>query len=128
VLLVSLLATLGALLGILDDDGGRRFPNATWGWVKLGHLIANNILSGDTAQLLGGVLDGVDRCLKRSYQRHIACAASRHLSPWPLRVMVVFPPTIGLMVAQVPCTPLRLCTHLTGPPARRGLDMWASTP
>jgi hypothetical protein len=47
VLLAPLLATLGALLGILDDDVGRRFPVAAWGWVKLGHLIADGVLGGD---------------------------------------------------------------------------------
>jgi hypothetical protein len=64
-LLTPLLATLGALLGILDDNVGRRFPAATWGWVKLGRLVADGILGGDAAQLLGGVLDGVDQCLER---------------------------------------------------------------
>jgi hypothetical protein len=34
--------------------------------VKLGHLVANGVLGGDATQLLGGVLDGVDRCLERS--------------------------------------------------------------
>jgi hypothetical protein len=49
--------------------------------VKLGHLVVDGILGGDAAQLLGGVLDGVDQCLKRSYQWHIVCVTSRHLSP-----------------------------------------------
>jgi hypothetical protein len=56
------------------------------------------------------------------------CAACRHLSPWPLGVTTVFPPDTRLDMARVPCTLLRLRAHLTGPPARRGLDMWASPP
>jgi hypothetical protein len=40
----------------------------------------------------------------------------------------MFPPPVGLAVARVPRTPLRLRTHLTGSPANRGLDMWASSP
>jgi hypothetical protein len=36
--------------------------------VKLDRLIIDDVLGVDAAQLLGGVLDGVDRCLKRTYQ------------------------------------------------------------
>jgi hypothetical protein len=45
--------------------------------------------------------------------RLITRAASRHLSPWPLRVMTVFPPTARLTV-------VRLYTHRSGcvPPGR----------
>jgi hypothetical protein len=64
-LLAPLLAALGSLLGILDDDVGWRFPIATWGWVKLGRLVVDGVLGGDAAQLLGGVLDGVGLCLER---------------------------------------------------------------
>jgi hypothetical protein len=38
-LLVPSLATLGALLGILDEDIGRCFPTAAGGQVKLGHSL-----------------------------------------------------------------------------------------
>jgi hypothetical protein len=96
--------------------------------VKLGRLIADSVPGVDAAQLLDGVLDGVDQGLTESYQRHIARAASRHLSPWPLRVTVVFPPATGLAMARVLLTLLRLRAHLTGPLACRGLDMWASSP
>jgi hypothetical protein len=68
VLLAPLLSTLGTLLGILDDDVRRCFLTAAWDRVKLGHLFADGVPGGDAAQLLGGVLDGVNQCLKRSYQ------------------------------------------------------------
>jgi hypothetical protein len=61
-LLAPLLATL---LGIPDDDIGRCFPVFTWGWVKLSRLVPDGVLGGDAVQLLGGVLDGVGRFLKR---------------------------------------------------------------
>jgi hypothetical protein len=59
-LLAPLLATLSALLGILDDDVGRHFPAAAWGWVQLGRLVADDELDGNATQLLGGVLEDVD--------------------------------------------------------------------
>jgi hypothetical protein len=49
VLFVPLLAALGALLGILNDDVGRCFPIAAWGLVKLGHLVVDGLLGSDTA-------------------------------------------------------------------------------
>jgi hypothetical protein len=59
---VPLLDTLGALLGAVDGDIGRRLLAATWGRLptslgrmKFGHLIAGGILGGDDARLLGGV-------------------------------------------------------------------------
>jgi hypothetical protein len=64
VLLAPLLAALGALLSVLDDNTGWCFP-AAWGYVKMGCLGADGILGDDTAQLLGGVLDGVGWCLER---------------------------------------------------------------
>jgi hypothetical protein len=39
--------------------------------VKLGRLVVNGILGIEAAQLLGGVLDGVGRCLKGSYQWYV---------------------------------------------------------
>jgi hypothetical protein len=67
VLLAPLLATLGTLPDILDDDVGRHFPIAGWGWVKLGRLIADSVLSVHAAQLISGVLYSADRCLERPY-------------------------------------------------------------
>jgi hypothetical protein len=65
-LLAALFAPLLAvLLVILDDDIGRCYPTAAWGWVKLGRLVANGVMGSDATQLLSGVLDGVDRCLER---------------------------------------------------------------
>jgi hypothetical protein len=72
-LLVLLLSAHGAILSILDDDAGRCFSTAARGQVKLSCLIADGALGGNAGQLLGGVLDSVDRCLKRSYQRHVTC-------------------------------------------------------
>jgi hypothetical protein len=63
--LAPLLAALGALLNILDDNVRQRFPTTAWGWVKMGCLVADVVLGGDPAQLLGGVLDSVGRCLER---------------------------------------------------------------
>jgi hypothetical protein len=49
-LLAALLAPLlAALLGILDDDVGRHFAAAAWGWVKLDRLIFDDVLGGDAA-------------------------------------------------------------------------------
>jgi hypothetical protein len=61
---VPLLATLGTLPGVLDDNVGRCLPAAAWGRVKLGHLVADGALVSDAMRLLGGILDGVGRCLK----------------------------------------------------------------
>jgi hypothetical protein len=63
-LLSSLPVVHGALPGVLDGDIKQRFPAITWGRVKLIHLVVSNVLGGDTAQLLGGVPDGVSRYLK----------------------------------------------------------------
>jgi hypothetical protein len=63
VLLVPLFATLGTLPDVLDGDIDRRFPAAAWGQVKLGYLVVDGALGGDAAQLLGGTLDSVGRCL-----------------------------------------------------------------
>jgi hypothetical protein len=59
-LFLALLDALGALPGILDDDVRRHFPTAAWSQVKLGHLIADDVLGVDAMQLLNGVLDGID--------------------------------------------------------------------
>jgi hypothetical protein len=66
-LLASLLATLGALLGVLDGGVGRRLPTLAQGWVKLGRLVAGGVLGGDAAHLLGSVPIGVGRCLEGLY-------------------------------------------------------------
>jgi hypothetical protein len=89
----------------------------------LGRLVADGVLVGDAVQLLGGVLDGVDRCLERPSLRCIACATSRHLSHWPPGVTARLPLSAGLTVTQVTRAPLRLRAYLTGPSMRRGLDM-----
>jgi hypothetical protein len=64
-LLVPLLAALGTLLGIRDSDVWRCSPAAARGWVKLGCLVADSVLGGAATPLLGGVLEGVGRCLER---------------------------------------------------------------
>jgi hypothetical protein len=38
----------------------------------------------------------------------------------------VFPLAAVLAMVRVPRTPLRLCAHLMAPPARQGLNTWAS--
>jgi hypothetical protein len=42
-LLAPLLAALGALLGILDGNVMRCSPAASWGWAKLGRLVADGV-------------------------------------------------------------------------------------
>jgi hypothetical protein len=64
-LLAPLLATFGVRLGILDGDIEWHSPAAAQDWAKLSHLVADGVLGGTTAPLLGGVLEGVGRCLKR---------------------------------------------------------------
>jgi hypothetical protein len=64
-LLKTLLAPLPAtLLGVLDGDFKRCLPAVARCWAKLVCLVASGVLGGDTAQLLSGVPDGVDRCLE----------------------------------------------------------------
>jgi hypothetical protein len=94
-LLVPLFVALDAVPNILDDDSRRHFPAAAWGRVKLGHLVADGILCVDVVQLLGGVLNGGDRCLERSYHRHVVHIASRHISPWPLGPQLCFHQLVG---------------------------------
>jgi hypothetical protein len=40
----------------------------------------------------------------------------------------MFPLVVGLTVVQVSRMLLRLRAHLMGPPARRGLNLWALPP
>jgi hypothetical protein len=70
-LLAPLVATLGALLGILDSDEGRRLLAAaqgclpaTWGRMKFGRLIASGVLGGNATRHLGGAPKNVIRCLE----------------------------------------------------------------
>jgi hypothetical protein len=64
-LLVPLLAALGTLLDIRDNDVRRCSPAAARGWVKLDRLVADSVLGGAATPLLGGVIEGVGRCLER---------------------------------------------------------------
>jgi hypothetical protein len=112
---MALLAPLLVPLpGILDDVIRRCFPAAAWGWVNLGRLIADGVLGIDVAQPLSGFLDGVNRCLERPYQPYVVRSISRHISPCPLRVTVVFPLAARLTIAHVLHAPLRLHAHLMG--------------
>jgi hypothetical protein len=70
-LLAPLVATLGALLGVLDSDEGRRLLAAaqgclpaTWGRMKFDRLIAGGVLGGNATRLLGGAPKNVIRCLE----------------------------------------------------------------
>jgi hypothetical protein len=63
---VHLLATLGALLGVVDGSVRRCLLATTWGHLpaslgrmKFGRLIADGILGGDILQLLSGVPQNV---------------------------------------------------------------------
>jgi hypothetical protein len=47
--LALLLAALGDLLDVMDDNIGRCFPAVAWGWVMLGHLVADGVLGDDAA-------------------------------------------------------------------------------
>jgi hypothetical protein len=75
------LLAIVALPSILYDDVGRRLLAATWGWVKLGHLIADSVLGINTTQLLGGVLNGADQSRETTYEWYVVRTASRHISP-----------------------------------------------
>jgi hypothetical protein len=48
-LLAPLLTASGALLNILYDDVGQRFPAGSWGWVNLGRIVADDVLGDDAA-------------------------------------------------------------------------------
>jgi hypothetical protein len=63
-LLAPLLAALGALPGVLDGSISRHFPVVAQGRLKLGCLIAGDVLGGDTVQLPGGVPDCISWCLE----------------------------------------------------------------
>jgi hypothetical protein len=105
-LLAPLLATLGALLGIMVGDIRRylltaaqgRLP-AGWGKVKSSCLIAGGILGGDTAQLLGGVPKNNVWCLEGWWLLCVTHATHEHLCPWPLGVTVVSPLVIVFTLA-----------------------------
>jgi hypothetical protein len=51
VLLETLLAALGSLLSILDDDIGRQFPGPALGSVKLGCIVVDGVLGCGAMQL-----------------------------------------------------------------------------
>jgi hypothetical protein len=114
VLLVPLLA---ALLGILECDIRRCSSAVARGWVKLGHPVAGGVLSSDATPLLGGVLDGVGRCLKRPQQRpamHVACRDPCHCPPG---IMAGLPLPAGFVVTWVPHAPVGLRIYLAGSPS-----------
>jgi LytS/YehU family sensor histidine kinase len=52
--------------------------------VRLSHLGADGVLGGDAVPLLGGVIEGISRCLKMLSWRHIACATASPLATGPL--------------------------------------------
>jgi hypothetical protein len=63
-LLAPLPTALGALHDILGGNVGQHLLVIARGRVKLGCLIAGGVLGGDTAQLLGGVPQGIDWCME----------------------------------------------------------------
>jgi hypothetical protein len=63
-LLAPLPVTLGALPNVLESDVKRRFPVIAWGRAKFGRLAAGGVRGGDAGQLLGGVPNGIGRCLE----------------------------------------------------------------
>jgi hypothetical protein len=107
----------------LGGDVGRQSLDAAQSWARLSHLVADGVPSGGVVPLLGGVLVGVRRFLKMSWQLLVAHAAAGHPSHWPPRFAVVLPPSTGLIVMRVSCMLLRLHAHLTGMLACRGLIM-----
>jgi hypothetical protein len=63
VLFVPLLAGPGTLLGTLDSDARRRFPAATLGRSKMGHLGTGGMMGGDAMTFFGGALGSIGRCV-----------------------------------------------------------------
>jgi hypothetical protein len=95
-LLAPLLATLGALLGIVDDDvewslntTARGHLSIAWGRAKFDRLVAGGVLGGDAAQLLSDVPKNVTRCLIGRHFLCVAHAASGRLHIWPLVITAV---------------------------------------
>jgi hypothetical protein len=80
VLLVPLLAGLGALLGTLDGDTGLRFPIADRGWSMSRRLGTNGVMGGDAAPSFSGALGGISQCVEGSQKCSAMCMASGHLT------------------------------------------------
>jgi hypothetical protein len=87
-LFACLLATLGALLGVMDGDVEQclcvatwgRLPT-TWGRAKFCHLIIGGILGGNIVQLLDGVPKNVVRNLETRWLLCVAHAVFEHFGP-----------------------------------------------
>jgi hypothetical protein len=60
-----------------DGDIERSSPAAAQGSVMLGHLGADGVMGGDAVPLLGGVLEGIGRCLGRPSQLPAMRVAAR---------------------------------------------------
>jgi hypothetical protein len=73
-LLAPLLAALGALPDILENDIGWCFSAAALGQVKLGCLTVIGVLGDDDMPLLDYVLEGVCRCIK-GHNSSMSCMA-----------------------------------------------------
>jgi hypothetical protein len=61
---MPLLATLGALPGIVDDSGSWHRFAAIRDMEKFGRLLTSGVLGGDATQLLGGVPKTIVRYLE----------------------------------------------------------------
>jgi hypothetical protein len=134
-LLAPLLATLGALLSVMDDDVGwcllvtaqGRLPVA-WGRVEFGRLIVCGILGGDAAQLLGGVHENIIHCLEAQLLLCVVNTAFGHLRPCPLGVTAVSPPVAVFALTWVLRSTFGLRFHLASPSTSLGFDALASLP
>jgi hypothetical protein len=100
--LSPLLAILGILLDVLDDDDGwcrsavaeDRFPVA-WFKERPDCLLVGGVFGGDVKQLFGGVSDDVVQCSEASWEPR---ASSECLWPQALRTEVVYlPVTVSTM-------------------------------
>jgi hypothetical protein len=67
-LFAPFLATLGALLGILNGDVERCSPAVAWGRAKLDCFGADDMKGGDAMPFFDGTLRGIGRCLERPQQ------------------------------------------------------------
>jgi hypothetical protein len=83
---------LGALPGAVDDDDGQHLLTAAWGRLpaslgrkKFNRLIADGILGGNIALLLGGVPENIDVCALA----WVPCAMFRSRTHGPLASLSV---------------------------------------